>query len=312
MLEAKTNLSKLVGRIVTDSAIHSLSRTKKLLLAFIAAAVVLCPVALGLVSAPPSIAQSETDSHERLSFDVASVKPSAPNTPYSLSILPGGHLIWLHTNIALMIKWAYELRDGQLIGGPAWLYTKGFDTNAKCDPPVGGDPHNMTAEQRDEYRQQMLLRLQSLLVDRFQLKLRQETRDMPVLDLIIAKNGPKFQESPKPGPDGKVKEGAIVRRGGHVEIYHEPMDLVARALSQVSGQTVVDRTGLTGRYDLKLDWTPDSTAPLTPANNTANAADPSGPSLFTAVQEQLGLKLKAAKEPVPVFVVERAALPEPN
>ena len=139
---------------------------------------------------------------------------------------------------------------------------------------------------------------------------------MPIYELVLDTDGPKFQES-KRGPDGKLKEGAIIRPGD-IEAYHIPMDIVARALSQFSGRIVMDRTDLKGGYDFKLDWTPESAEPQAPtgrgdsSSDTHASADLSGPSLFTALRDQLGLKLRSAKGPVPVVVVESVSLPQPN
>lgn len=137
----------------------------------------------------------------------------------------------------------------QLIGGPDWLHKKVCDIAAKCDRPVGGKPWTMNRERRETYVQQLLLRLQSLLADRFQLKLRPESREMHVYELVTGSKGPKFEESPRPGPDGKIKQGSILRPG-HVEAYHAPMDIIARILSQVSGLKPVRRPAC------RQDWRP--------------------------------------------------------
>lgn len=285
--------------------------------AFSATPAVVGVVALAILFAPQRAARSQTAPGERLTFDVASIKPSAANSEFHMSFGPGSHMILSHVGLEFLIKYAYGLNDGQLSSGPDWFRTKAFDIDAKCDPPVGGDLRGMSSEQRQAYQKQMLMRLQSLLADRFQLKLRQETREMAGYELILAKNGSKLQESPPPDADGKRKQGAIVRRG-HVEAYHVDGDIIARILSQVSGHSVVDRTGLTGGYDFKLDWTPDSGESLGPREASADSTDArpsldtSGPSLFTAVQEQLGLRLKSAKVAVAFFVVEAASLPTAN
>lgn len=281
------------------------------------AAAVLGPITLALQFAHSSGAQSDATPGGRLSFDVSVIKPSGPKSEFKMSFLPGSHMILSHVGLEFLVKYAYGLRDGQISSGPDWIRTKPFDIDAKCDPPVGGDIRDMNNDQRHAYQQQMLLRLQSLLVDRFQLKLRQEIRQMSVYALLVDKNGPKFQESPKADADGRFKQGAIVRPG-HIEAYHTNMEITARALSQVTGETVIDHTGLNGSYDFKLDWTPDSSGSQNPVDANADRpdahppSDPSGPSLFTALHEQLGLKLKSTKAPVPFFVIESASLPTAN
>jgi bla regulator protein blaR1 len=303
------NLKTRIERIMANSAGCAVTGTNKLLLGVIIGAVLLGPLALGALSERPASQSDSAVGSTRLSFDVASIRPSGPNSQFGGWFGPGSHVILSHVSLDRLIKWSYALRDGQLLGGPDWLHKKFFDIDAKCDPPAGGDPRTMNSERRHAYEHQIFLRLQSLMADRFQLRLRQETRELHVYELVAGSKGPKFNETPKPGLDGKIKEGSILRPG-HMELYHAPTDIVVRILSQVSGQIVLDRTGLKGFYDLTLDWTPE--VPRSPDSHSGEASDVSGPTLFTAVQEQLGLKLKPAKDPVPVLVVENVSLPERN
>jgi uncharacterized protein (TIGR03435 family) len=241
---------------------------------------------MGSLAAPGVNGQTGVTESQRLSFDVASIKQSSPilrpATP-----LGNDFELWLGP-------------DNQVSSGPDWFASKRFDIDAKCDPPIGGDPRKLNFEKRKAYEAQMLLRLRALLTDRFNLKLRQDAKDAAVFDLVVAKGGPKFQDAAKQDADGQVRRGSRVSPG-HIEVYRADMQIFARMLSEFAGRTVVDRTGLAGSYDLDLDWAPEAGQP-----------EASGPSLFTAVQEQLGLRLQSAKESIPYFVVENASLPEPN
>jgi uncharacterized protein (TIGR03435 family) len=207
-----------------------------------------------------------------------------------------------NVSLAFLIKWAYRIHDDQITGLSVWAKSKRWDIEAKCDPPVGGDPTKMPFDKRQAYEAQMMLRLKSLLADRFHLVLRQESKQADVFALVVNRNGPKLMQSPPPGPDGQVKRGSIVSPG-NVEVYRGNMDIFARMLSEFSGRIVLNRTGLGGTYDFKLDWALDS---------DDSSANQTGPSLSTALKEQLGLKLEATKAPIPVYVVEEARLPEAN
>ncbi|HEX4230126.1 MAG TPA: M56 family metallopeptidase [Bryobacteraceae bacterium] len=316
-----SDLKARIERIMTNCASRGLNLTKKLLLAGAGVAVVAGPILFGLLSVPRSIAQPKGASPKRLSFDIISIRPAAPfraTTPFGndfkLWYGPDSHVILSNVTLQFLIKLAYGLRDDQIASsGPSWFGLRRFDIDAKCDPPVGGDPRRLSFDERQAYNERLNLRIQSLLADRFGLKLRQEAKEKAVFDLVVAKNGHKFQASPPPGPDGQVKQGSRVWPG-HMEVYRANIEVVARMLSDFAGRTVIDRTGLTGSYDLTLDWSPEAATPLDAAdpNAKSSAADASGPSLFTAVQEQLGLKLESAKGPVPLFVVESASLPDAN
>jgi uncharacterized protein (TIGR03435 family) len=134
--------------------------------------------------------------------------------------------------------------------------------------------------------------VQALLVERFNMKLHEETRMLPAYDLVVAKGGSKLEIS-------KANGKSIGAGGTHLTVQGLTMPLIAQELSLVVGRVVVDKTGLTDRYDLKLVWAADD-------------APDSGPSLFTAIQEQLGLKLESAEEPVPVLVIDRVDMPSAN
>ena len=176
----------------------------------------------------------------------------------------------------------------------------------------------MSPEQRDAIQKRLQLRLQSLLEDRFALKAHLETKEMPVYELIVAKNGPRLPAA-APQTDGKSR--GMMRMGrGELTGTAVKMDGLMMALGDVTGRTVLDKSGLKGEYDFKLQWTPEpgqmnSMAPpagAQPPPSAAPVSETTGPSLTTAVQEQLGLKLESTKGPVEVIVVDHVEKPSAN
>ena len=224
-------------------------------------------------------------------FEVASVKLNLSGGNPQLRNEPGRLNISNMTLKALM-RYAYTARDFQISGGPAWFDSDRWDVIATAPSGAG-----------DDERRRML---QSLLAERFRLTLHRETREMPVYALVVGKNGPKLKAN-KDGRPQELKQGMIVRNGALFQLHgvDASVSSLADFLSQQVGRVVSNRTGVAGRFDFTLEWAPDPAQ--TPSLNGARM-EPSteGQSLFTAVQQQLGLKLESTKGPVEVFVVERA------
>lgn len=231
-----------------------------------------------------------------LSFDVASVKPNhSGDNPYSLRIIPGGNLRAMNAPLQVVITEAYQIPDFELAGEPAWLMSERWDIDAKgpgATPP-----------------QQVLEMLRRLLADRFQLKVHTESRQMPIYALVVAKNGPKLEPSriecfdptggippptPSTRPCGGFNRGPAQLLGARIA-----MPRLAMTLSKIVGRTVVDKTGLDGSYDITLNWKPDELLEPDQASAGNDVA-----SLFTAIQEQLGLRLEAQKGPVDILVID--------
>jgi len=292
------------------------------------AAAIVIPIAAGLVSAPRIIAQQTAEPAERPSFAVASIKPSDPDAR-GIMIRPGAGGRFSGSNLTLrfLIKFAYDLRDDQISGGPNWLDSKHYNVEANSDPPFGGDPRSMNDAERNEFMRQIRLRLQSLLADRFQLKISHSTKEMSVYHLVVAKNGPKLKEAQ--GASG----GMMFRIGGGVmDLSGADMEGLARALSEMTGRTVIDKTGLTGHYDIKVQFTPDPSLAMgrmmgpgpggppgagpggggPPGGPQPPPSESTGPTLLTALQEQLGLKLESHKGPGDVVTVDSAQFPSEN
>ena len=254
-------------------------------------------IALGvaLLTACAALSQNAAPS---AGFEVVSIKPSDPGTQGSrMGASPNGDYNAKGATLKGLIQQAYELRDFQVTGGSAWIETERYDLIAKGSGLglTEEELRKMTEDQRNAFKAQLLLKLQALLADRFQLKVHKETKEMPIYGLAIAKSGVKIQTAVD---DGKFGGGISMSRGetgkSEATFKKTPMSSLTKFLSGQVGRTVLDQTGLKGEYDFKLTFAPD----------LAEVTD--GPSIFTAVQDQLGLRLDAQKGPVEVLVVDGA------
>lgn len=229
-------------------------------------ATILCLVTVGVAQPAPT-------------FDVATVKRSESfESGGAVRIgmtAAHGELRLAGSTLRNCIRWAYAVRGNQVIG-PAWLDSEHYDIAGKASAEAG--------------EEQLRLMLRALLAERFKLALHRETRDLPSYTLSAAKSGAKIHPDTGDGPS-RYYPG----RGG-VSAQHVTMDRFAELLAGRLDRPVVNMTSLTGTYDIELKWTPDAAA----------AGDDLGPSVFTAIQEQLGLRLDARKVPTEVLVIDRA------
>ena len=207
---------------------------------------------------------------------------------------------------------AYRVQDSQISGGPEWLNTAKFDIEAKLEPSfVFVVDEKKASEDRNHKPINEQAILQSLLADKFGLSLHPQTQNLPAYDLVVDENGHKLQ------PSDSLR---FMRLGpGELASQGTPLDILAFELSVRLGRTVVDKTGLKGNYVYSLHWTPDPSEDgrLTAADEPGAAAEASapeanGPSLFAALQDQLGLKLEPHTEPVQVLVIDHAEQPSQN
>jgi uncharacterized protein (TIGR03435 family) len=253
-------------------------------------------VVVEAVALRPHEQSSQSSDQKVLKFDVASVKPNTSgDDSVARTPSPGGVSI-TNATLQMMMRWAYRIQDDQIINGPSWLTSARFDVVGKAETSVS---------------EEVLLRsmLRALLVDRFMLVVHNETRKLPIYALVpVRKDGqfgprlrrssdcatPLEQQSTRCWP--KVVPGNVSVRGA-------AMQGLTVSLSVFVGRTVVDRTGRAGMFDVDLTWTPDL---------GSQAADPNSPSLFTALQEQLGLKLESTKGPVDVLVIDHVEKPMPD
>jgi uncharacterized protein (TIGR03435 family) len=198
---------------------------------------------------------------------------------------------------------AYDIPASRIIGATGWMDSVRFDVTATVDPAVVEQNKKLDHTQANVQFQQMI---QNLLADRFKLAVHWETRNLPVYAIVVSKSGAKLQPTTSPSGSSTSKRGNLLTAKG-VDMARLAQVLTRIASSDL-GRVVVDKTGLAGRYDFTLKWTPDF------GQSSAAATDPadSGPSIFTAVQEQLGLKLESTKAPVQVLVIDHAEMPSAN
>jgi uncharacterized protein (TIGR03435 family) len=226
-------------------------------------------------------------------FEVASIKPNNSGDRSAAVIpQPGGGLTATNVTLIQLLRFGFQIQEYQVAGQPAWASSLRFDVVAKADS--AGAPHPADAWQP---------MLQNLLADRFKLRFHREQREVGVYELVVVRGGHKLKQasldncSPPPaGMCGMFRASASQIIGDQVT-----MEAFATRLSRSLGRPVVDKTKLSGVFNLLLQWTPD-----------APPEDATGPSIFTAMQEQLGLRLESAKGPVEVLVIDGVERPSEN
>jgi len=237
-------------------------------------------------------------------FDVAAIHPHIPEPHEHNSIWSSpsdGRFRAENVSVIMLIHWAYEMPETRILSAPGWAGTTYFNIDATADPSVDGALQKLSS---DAARQQKEKMVQALLADRFHLVVHTESRDLPIYTLVVAKGGPKL---------GALQGGgtSINRRSDRIEVQtSNSVSTLAEQLSMIVGRDVVDQTGITGRYNLKLQWAPDDAVPA--SNGSTAPTSDSGPSIFTALEEQLGLKLQPARGPVQVLVIDHIELPSAN
>ena len=250
-------------------------------------------------------------------FEVISIKPNAAaDNRVMIRMAPGGRFTATGVPVRVLISQAFNVRDFQITGGPGWLSSDRFDVNAKAPDGVG------------ERVPPEILRpmLQAMLVEPFQLKTHTESKEMPVYSLVQGKGGPKLKVSETPPPTGPGGGGPggrpqMMRMGrGQLSANGGTMKAFAQQLSQILGRPVTDNTGLDGFYDIELEFTPEpgqggggpGGGGVPPPPGAIPQSDTNGPSIFTAVQEKLGLKLESSKGPVDILVIDSISKPTEN
>ncbi|HEY1803597.1 MAG TPA: TIGR03435 family protein [Terracidiphilus sp.] len=254
-------------------------------------------------------------------FDVVSIKPHKDEGMmgrFGIGFTPDGVSI-TGVPLSFLLHDAFRLPDDCILNDPEWAKSARYDIQAKVDPADAPKLEKLTADER----RKMLL---PLFEERFGLKYHHETRILEVYALVVAKGGPKLEPAKldEAGAGSKAGMGRVwmasSAKGEKIGARGSNSAAIANMISTELGSTVVDRTGLTGTYDFTLEFAPEMGSGLTalpPAAPTpgASAAQPPealGPSLFTALQEQLGLKLGTQKQPVDVIVIDRIEQPSPN
>jgi uncharacterized protein (TIGR03435 family) len=297
--------------------------------------------AFGVEVATPSLAQAQSQNTATYppgyEFDVATIYLSKDPTLGGAAGFTDDSYRARNMTMRFVIRDAYDLwggRDEMVFGGPKWLDTEGYYISAKMDPAVADKLKKLTPDQRTLIQKQML---RALLADRFNLSIHREPKELSVYALTIAKSGAKLREA-KPGDtyadttfpnadkfEGGAKAGKMYLVGGGgstgntMTIYGfgVSMPALAKELAVMAGQTVQDKTGLTGSYDFALKYWINLMRPASAGapegQPTLDASDPAGgPSIFTAIQQQLGLKLESGKGSVQVVVIDRVERPSGN
>jgi uncharacterized protein (TIGR03435 family) len=254
--------------------------------------------------------KAQTPAGARPEFEAASVKPNTAGGPVNIRPPAGGRFTATNANLKMLIGLAYKEQPFAISGGPGWIDTDRYDVTARSESNIGLD--------------QLRPMLQTLLEDRFKLLVHREAREAPVYALMAAKNGPKLPEAkedgcaafgpnsplpppPAPGQLPPTPCGAFFMSPNRLEGGKIAMAQLVSALSNILARPVIDKTGFTGTFDVHLDFSREGTAALgggLPAE--AGNADNAPPSIFTAVQEQLGLKLESQKSSVQVLVIDHA------
>ncbi len=282
-----------------------------------------------------SVLAQSRDASEDVKFEVASVRPNtSSNTRARVEMQPGGRYTVTNVPLRTLVINAYGLQATQLLGAPDWIAER-FDIIAKADEELGPLELGPPASREAPSREQLMMR--SLLAERFKLSVHRESRDMPVYHLVLARNdgklGPELKPSsidcraliearmaqglkPEPPQPGERPQCGAWVGFGELTAGGQPLRELISLLSATVQRNVVDRTGLSGNFDIHLKWTPDQLPPRPaglpadqPVRMNGVVIDPNGPSIFTALQEQLGLKLEPARGPVEVLVIDHVERP---
>lgn len=283
---------------------------------------------LAIFNAPRGDAQAPA---VRPKFEVASIKPTTADqvgdanhlVSHEMEPLPGGRLRVTNMTLAMLIRVAYGLRDSQILSGPKWIQSESYDIEGKSEGKLGS-------------MDRISLLIQSLLADRFNLAVHFEKKDGPVYTLTVAKGDPKMQPTKGsctafdpdnlPPPEQQSSTVFCDSLGGtppsnpHQRLRATAVEVggkmgLAARLAEVVNRNVIDETGLAGRFDFQLNWTSDQAADGSPVSGGPAApvsAGDTGSSIFTALQDQLGLRLSPGRGPVEVLVIDRVDRPSEN
>jgi uncharacterized protein (TIGR03435 family) len=264
------------------------------------------------------------------SFEVASVKPNkSGDGRVAIGLQPGGRFTATNVPLRELIRFAYQVQPFQIVGGPGWLNSDRFDINAKAEGDVAAAPFGAGGPPGP-----LQLMMRSLLAERFKLVAHTEMRDMPIYNLVVARPDGRLGDKIQPSTLDCVALNAAARRGGGpppAGLGQRPqcgirlgpgsmaaggvnLNTFANAISPLLQRVVTNKTGLTGNFEFDLQWTPDQLPQGPPPAGAPPLppVDPNGPTIFTALQEQLGLKLESARGPVEVLVIDSAEPPTPD
>jgi len=268
------------------------------------AAAILILVVISSISAqstqhPETAIPSRKPSPLPTAYDVVSIKPHKddPAVGSRWRTTPTGFSADVSVRGLIMSAYNLIMLD-QISGLPDWAERENFDVEGKLDAETAEVFGKLSHS--DQTRQHQLM-MQALLADRFKLRVRVETKDLPVYNLVVAKNGVKMKEAP-PSEQGGYGMGMDSMGVGRINSKGMEIAALVQSLSNPVGRKIIDKTGLTAKYEVNLTW----------AWNDDPGSGDSGPSIFTALQEQLGLKLEPAKAPIDVIVIDHIERPSEN
>ena len=270
-------------------------------------------VAAGLAFTTPMFGQEAATAVKTPAYEVVSIKPDKSGNRNMGVRWSVDRYSATNTTLKLLVKYAYGLlTDDRVSGLPSWADSAHFDIEAKADDDTVSAMKNLS---RDEGAKQRQLMMRLVLADRFQLKVHHESKVLPMYALIVAKGGFKLkpvEPDEVKGPDGVSRAGAWSAGNGQLTAWAIPISNLADNLSLLVERQVVDQTGLAGKYNIKLKFAPDDETAMPAAQQDSAAAKETGPSIFTAIQEELGLKLVSTKEPLDTIVIDHVEMPSEN
>jgi bla regulator protein blaR1 len=284
-------LKQRIREILTPRLLSPLNTMHRLALATAGAMLLLWPVAIGYLRAqtlPPE---------PQYRFEEAVIRKGDPSAR-GVRIGPGPQrgIRTQNTTVIDLIRFAFEVQSYQIVGGPKWVQDERFDITASADSePIQPSP-DMPRSKMEEMFSRQRQRMQALLRDRFGLVLRADEREMPIFALVVSKRGIKFKPT-----DGNPKDGrGLSVNPGRLQTRGMTLSDLARGLAGVTGKPVVDQTGLAGEFDITIEFAPD------------DSPDAGKGSIFTAIEEQAGLRLESKRGKAPVFVIEKLEKPTEN
>jgi bla regulator protein BlaR1 len=324
-----SDLKKRIVSIMNKNVARKINLGKKLLLSTTGVVAIALPILFGLARPTHSMAASPAPNSAvfAATYQQVTVTPgdSGNGVIQSRIWFTPGSIKAENQPLKELIRWAYGVQDSQIFGGPDWISTARFNIEAKLDSATAAEFEKLGRQQQKSERDRMF---QTLLEEHFHLVLHRDTKDLPALVMVIAKNGPKIQKA-KPGdtypdglkgPDGTPGGPHKMNMGANELTFQAfPMKDVANLLTMHLGQTVLDRTGLAGDYDFKLHWAAaqDDMAAKNGVHEQkltehTMSADNSEAAIAAAMEEQLGLKLEQQTAPLPIVIVDRAEKPSAN
>jgi uncharacterized protein (TIGR03435 family) len=291
------------------------------------AAAIVAGILIGpLIRAQSSSGQQATGT-PRPSFEVASIKPDISGSRNVMFSGDAGRYTASNVTVKGLIKLSYNVNDFQISGGPAWISSERFDIDAKVPDSLAAQLQKLP---RARQSGEKMLMVQSLLSDRFKLAVTHETKELPIYALMVGKGGAKLTEASPPDTGGNLAPTSPPASGGPMTplpggfflttdgtgrfsftMKAAPLDNLVGVLTGQLGRMILDQTALKGTYDATLQWTSE-TGLQGESPSGADAPDVAGTSIFTAIQDQLGLKLESTKGPVDTFVIDHIEEPSPN